>query len=159
MFHIFALALGLSELLIYYPLTFHILKIGGVVYLIFLAYSTFKGSDASVNVESQTYSSSAKIFWRGILTNVLNPKVALFFLAFIPQFLHPKMEDVFLQTVTLGALFFVSGTTVNIGYALLFSYASSRINSSSRFQAWTSRLTGVVFLGLACKLLLTEKRA
>jgi threonine/homoserine/homoserine lactone efflux protein len=157
-FHILALALGLSELLVYYPWAFHALKVGGVGYLVFLAYKAFKNGSKPMDVEAQPYAAPAKIFLRGTLTNVLNPKVVLFFLAFIPQFLNPRAGNVFLQVLILGACFLASGTTVNVGYALLFGTAFSRIKNSAKFQKWISRLTGMVFIGLAFKLLTIERK-
>lgn len=157
-FHILTLAFGLSELLIHYPWAFHTVKVGGVIYLIFLAYKAFKSARQPIDVEEGSYVARYKIFLRGMLTNVLNPKVALFFLAFIPQFLHPEKGDIFLQTLGLGTCFFVSGTVVNVGYALLFSTASSRVKSSHLFQQWIHKLTGVIFVGLAFKLLMTERK-
>ena len=157
-FHIITLALGLSELLVYYPWAFHSLKIVGVVYLVHLAVKAFKSSNKSLDVEAQPYTPHTKIFFRGALTNVLNPKVALFFLAFIPQFLNPEKGDVFQQTLFLGTCFLISGTTINVAYALLFNTAFSRIKNSIKFQKWINRVTGVIFVGLACKLLMTERK-
>ena len=158
-FHILALALGLSELLVYYPWAFNAVKIGGILYLVFLAFRAFKNGSKPMDLEVQPYTASGKIFLRGTLVNVLNPKVALFFLAFIPQFLNPGAGDVFLQVLILGACFLASGTAVNMGYALLFGTTFSRMKNTVRFQKWINRLTGVVFIGLAFKLLMTERKA
>lgn len=157
-FHIVALALGLSELLVYYPWAFQSVKIGGVVYLVFLAYKAFKSVNKPIEVEAQPYTPPSKVFLRGALTNVLNPKVALFFLAFIPQFLNPVKGNVSLQILILGACFLVSGTAVNMGYALLFGTTFSRMKNSAKFQKWINKLTGIIFVGLAFKLLMTEKK-
>lgn len=157
-FHILALALGLSELLVYYPWAFQLVKIGGVIYLIFLAYKAFKSSNQHIDVEARPYTAPPKVFLRGTLTNVLNPKVALFFLAFIPQFLNPGKGNISLQILVLGACFLVSGTVVNVGYALLFGTTFSRMKNSLKFQKWMGKLTGIIFVGLAFKLLMTERK-
>jgi threonine/homoserine/homoserine lactone efflux protein len=157
-FHILALAFGLSELLVRYPWAFHLIKTAGIAYLILLAFKSFKKSNTSLDVKAQPYTPPAKIFLRGTFTNVLNPKVALFFLAFIPQFLNPDRGNIFLQTLMLGTCFLISGTAVNMGYALLFSTTFSRVKNSHHFQKWINRLTGVIFVGLALKLLMTERK-
>ena len=123
-----------------------------------LAVKAFNSANKPLDVEAQPSTTHAKIFFRGTLTNVLNPKVALFFLAFIPQFINPEKGDIFLQTLFLGTCFLVSGTTINVAYALLFNTAFSRIKNSLRFQKWINRVTGVIFIGLACKLLMTERK-
>jgi threonine/homoserine/homoserine lactone efflux protein len=97
------------------------------------------------------------IFRQGVITNVLNPKVALFFLAFLPQFVDPARGPVALQIVLLGLLFNTSGTLVNIAVALLASRAGqwsrARLGAPSAIR-W---LTGGIFIGLGARLALLER--
>ncbi len=119
-FHICAVAFGLAELLTYYPMAFHAVKLAGAAYLFFLAYQSLKnGTIDFENVQSSNLKVQAN-FLRGVLTNILNPKVALFFLAFLPQFIHAERGSLIQQTFFLGAIFIVSGTLINLSYAVLF---------------------------------------
>ena len=96
------------------------------------------------------------IFFRGFLTNVLNPKVALFFLAFVPQFIAPDASHPALTFVLLGVLFNVNALPINMGYALLAAWATRRMKVVQRAMHWLDRLAGVMFVGFGIKLALTE---
>jgi len=96
------------------------------------------------------------IFFRGFLTNVLNPKVALFFLAFVPQFIAPDASHPALTFVLLGVLFNVNAVPINMGYALLAAWATRRMGAVQRAMHWLDRLAGVMFVGFGMKLALTE---
>jgi len=114
--HTCAAALGLSVVFRASPIAFNILKIGGVSYLLFLAWKTIRSRPRAEAKEpdmqeapsgTATRSERAGTFWRGFLMNVLNPKVALFFLAFLPQFTSPKAGPIWAQMLILGAIFIV----------------------------------------------------
>jgi threonine/homoserine/homoserine lactone efflux protein len=99
-----------------------------------------------------------KVFRQGVITNVLNPKVALFFLAFLPQFASPSRGSIGWQIVLLGLIFDTSGTLVNMGVALTSGYFGDRLRGRpvfARVQRW---FTGGVFLALATRLALPERR-
>jgi threonine/homoserine/homoserine lactone efflux protein len=147
--HVAALALGLSELLVRWPWLLQVIKVGGAAYLLYLAWRAFRRA----RIQMPETGSSEGVFWRGALTNVLNPKMALFFLAFIPQFIDPERGHVWSQVLFLGGCFMVSGTLVNLAYALLFGRAFSRVAGNQRFQKAVGRTTGLIFAGLAVRLL------
>jgi threonine/homoserine/homoserine lactone efflux protein len=96
------------------------------------------------------------IFFRGFLTNVLNPKVALFFLAFVPQFIAPNASHPALTFVLLGVLFNVNALPINVGYALLAAWAMRRMGAVQCAMHWLDRLAGVMFVGFGIKLALAE---
>src|SRR5712692_10360473 len=102
MFHIFAAALGISAILAASAVAFHTVKYAGAAYLVWLGIRMIRTRNAEMAVGASQPSQSA--FRQGILTEVLNPKTALFFLSFIPQFIAPERSHVFLQFVLLGAL-------------------------------------------------------
>jgi threonine/homoserine/homoserine lactone efflux protein len=99
-----------------------------------------------------------RVFAEGALTNLLNPKVALFILAFLPQFVDPDRGDAAIQILLLGALFNVGGTSVNAIVACSASAAARAIGNSAGFGRWLNRFSALIFVGLAVRLALTERR-
>ncbi len=97
-----------------------------------------------------------KVFMKGFWTNVLNPKVALFFLAFLPQFIAPGAPDKTLAFVLLGLLFNFNGLWVNLGYAALGAAVSQRFAALQRGMHWLERVAGALFIGFGLKLALTD---
>jgi len=159
MFHVAAAAFGLSQLLIYYPATFTIIKLFGAGYLIYLAIQTIINRKTLIIGESNhALITLRKVFLKGALTNILNPKVALFFLAFLPQFVDPSKGNISLQILTLGGMFIVLGTIVDLFYACFFGAAREWFINNQTFQKLIGWITGFVFIGLAIKLLTTEHR-
>jgi threonine/homoserine/homoserine lactone efflux protein len=102
--------------------------------------------------------SQGKIFWQGVLTNVLNPKVALFFLAFLPQFIDIKAVHPQSQILFLGIWFDISGTLVNIGVAILFGRIGDWLSRSPRIIRVQEKITGLVLIALGIKVALTSKK-
>jgi threonine/homoserine/homoserine lactone efflux protein len=102
--------------------------------------------------------SLATIFAQAVLTNVLNPKVALFFLAFLPQFVDPAAGPAVAQIVVLGLLFDVQGTLVNIAVALLASGTTRRLRANARGVSLLRRLTGAIFVALGARLAVVANR-
>src|SRR5512138_1103873 len=119
--HLLAAVIGLSAIIASSAIAFDIIKYVGAAYLIYLGIRSIlsKQNKFSVN-EKVEKKSLSKLFWQGVLTNVLNPKVALFFLAFLPQFIHPEKGNAAMQILLLGLWFNFSGTVVNCIVALLF---------------------------------------
>ena len=160
--HIFAAALGVSALMAASSTAFTVLKWVGAAYLFYVGVKLML-SKAPPSVELiagkpiQTSAGALKsIFSRGFLTNVLNPKVALFFLAFVPQFIALDASDPALTFVLLGVLFNVNAVPINMGYALLAAWATRRMGAVQRAMHWLDRLAGVMFVGFGVKLALTE---
>src|SRR5262245_44275848 len=156
--HTLTVAFGLSQLLAAVPAAFDAVKYVGAAYLVYLGIRQVRARSNALEPERLGPDSIAAVFRQGVTTNVLNPKVALFFLAFLPQFADPRRGSVVAQIVLLGILFNVSGTLVNAGVALAASRAGlwirGRVGTSPLFR-W---LTGVVFVGLGLRLALMDRR-
>ena len=99
-----------------------------------------------------------KIFWQGFFTNVLNPKVALFFLAFLPQFIDIAKQNTGWQILFLGTWFDAGGTLVNIVVALLFGKIGEWLNRSAAFVQWQQRIIGTLLIALGIKVALSSKK-
>jgi threonine/homoserine/homoserine lactone efflux protein len=148
--HIAALALGLSALLTAVPAAYDAVRYVGAAYLLWLGARALlrPGSTAATTVAPAPL---GVVFRQGVVTNVLNPKVALFFLAFLPQFVDPARGDPVAQTIALGLLFDVQGTVVNVLVALAASRLARRLRSERAGRA-LRRVTGGVFVLLGVRL-------
>jgi threonine/homoserine/homoserine lactone efflux protein len=157
--HILAAVVGLSALIAQSAVAFNVIKYIGAAYLIYLGVKSLvnKRRSFAINHQLQTLS-LRKIFWQGVLTNVLNPKVALFFLAFLPQFISLQKGNTALQILFLGVWFDVVGTIINILVALLFGKISSWLARSPAFGQWQERITGVLLISLGIKVALSSKK-
>jgi threonine/homoserine/homoserine lactone efflux protein len=156
--HTLAVALGLAGLLRAVPIAFEIVKWMGAGYLVWLGVRALRKHTVAPGHAEVVPASNAAIFRQGMLTNVLNPKVALFFLAFLPQFVDPERGPVALQLISLGLLFNVSGTLVNVLVAFLASGAGAWSRRRFGESALMRRVTGVLFIGLGVRLALLERR-
>lgn len=157
LFHVFITAIGVGEIVRYSPLAFWILKISGAFYLLYLARKAFLSKEFILPNASQGHViGSFKTYLGGILTTLLNPKIILFFLTFLPQFTSPVKGQLVGQLLFLGGLFILSGTCVNLSYVFFFSLFKEVIFKSKRAAHIIQKLTGTLFLILASKLLLTE---
>ncbi|MFZ1417031.1 MAG: LysE family translocator [Burkholderiaceae bacterium] len=163
--HILAAALGLSALMMASSQAFFVVKIIGAAYLVYLGFSMFKSSLRSAPesapvtaVESIAVSPkrASEVFWQGFLTNVLNPKVALFFLAFLPHFIAVDAPNRVLSMLLLGVIFDVNGTLWNILIAVLSAGMVQRFPALTRFAQWFKRGVGVLFVFLGGQLALSE---
>lgn len=156
--HTLAVALGLAGLLRAVPIAFEIVKWAGAAYLIWLGVRALRRRGGPVDQVAVTPASRRTVFAQGMLTNLLNPKVALFFLAFLPQFVDPERGPVALQIISLGLLFNTSGTLVNILVAVLASGAGAWSRRQFGESVVLRRVTGVLFIGLGVRLALLERR-
>ncbi len=158
MVHIIAAVIGLSAILAQSALAFDIIKYLGGAYLIYLGVRSFFSRKRAFNVRAETVKYSyRKIFWQGVITNVLNPKVALFFLAFLPQFVDVHGPSAHWQILFMGVWFNTSGLIVNMLVAVLFGKISGWLSRSPGFVQWQERVTGLVLIGLGIKVALTKK--
>jgi len=131
--HIFAAAFGLSLIIYATNVGFMITKWAGGVYLLFLAWKAFTRRQGLSTTLGKENMSRGSIFWQGALVNMLNPQVALFFVAFIPQFIHPESGSVAVQTIELGTIFMFFTVTVFMAYGL----------SASMIRRWLIDRPGV----------------
>ena len=157
--HLLAAVIGLSAIIASSATAFDIIKYTGAAYLVYLGIKAFisKQNRFSVNekVEKQSLS---KLFWQGVFTNVLNPKVALFFLAFLPQFIHPETGNTAIQISLLGLWFNFSGTIVNIIVAMLFGKLGNWLADKHAFIKWQNKITGLLLVGLGINVALSSKK-
>ncbi len=159
--HIFAAALGVSALLAASATAFTVLKWAGAAYLVWVGARLLFSSASAMNFEAdkaQPVSSSGllDIFLRGFGTNALNPKVALFFLAFVPQFISPAVENKTLAFLLLGLVFNFNGLWVNIGWALAAAWLAARVGVVRATMHWLDRVAGAMFIGFGLKLALSD---
>jgi len=154
--HITAAVIGLSAILASSAVAFNIIKYAGAAYLIYLGIKTLIKRKQNLKLQSLESLSCNKIFWQGVATNVLNPKVALFFLAFLPQFIHVEKGFISLQVLFLGVWFDFVGTIVNIMVALLFGKIGSWLTKSPGFVRWQERVTGMILIGLGIRVAATK---
>jgi threonine/homoserine/homoserine lactone efflux protein len=156
--HILAAVIGLSAIIAQSAIAFDIIKYAGAAYLIYLGIKSLLSKKKKFAINKLEEISYNKIFWQGVITNVLNPKVALFFLAFLPQFIDINSGNTTLQILFLGTWFNVVGTLVNILVALLFGKLGAWLSSSPEFVQWQERITGVLLIALGIKVALSGKK-
>ena len=156
LFHLAAVALGLAALLAAVPVAYDIVRIAGAVYLFVLGLDLLLRPQRASGMTSLPRSRLRVVFAQGVVTNVLNPKVALFFLAFLPQFVDLTAGPPVPQIVFLGLLFNVQGTLVNLAVALLANRATVWLRSSERRVSLLQRVTGLVFVGLGARLAISD---
>jgi threonine/homoserine/homoserine lactone efflux protein len=154
--HIAAAALGLSVILATSALAFAIVKWVGAAYLVVMGLMLLFARPAAADGAALKPASLPAVFLQGFLTNALNPKVALFFLAFLPQFIDPAAPHKALAFVVLGLAFNVTGTAWN----LLVAWGAARAAGFSAVRSarvWLDRVLGALFLGLGIRLALAER--
>jgi threonine/homoserine/homoserine lactone efflux protein len=152
-------ALGVSAILQHSETAFLVVKYAGAAYLLYLAWKAIRAGNGAVDVDRDLKRAGLwRVFAEGALTNLLNPKVALFILAFLPQFVDPAKGNAAVQILLLGAIFNVGGTSVNAIVAWSASAAARAIGGSAGFGRWLNRISALVFVGLAVRLALTEQR-
>ena len=142
-----AATLGLSAILLSSALAFDVVKYLGAAYLIYLGLRKLVASDdpAAKAVKRESLS---RIYWQGLVVNLLNPKTALFFFAFLPQFVRPDIGNVTGQTLLLGALFVGMAIITDSMYALLASSLAAKLRDSRHFQKGQRYFAGLVYVGL-----------
>ncbi|RTZ43334.1 LysE family translocator [Candidimonas sp. SYP-B2681] len=150
--HTIAVAVGLAAVFAASETAFTVLKLAGAAYLVYLAWGAFRTSATAADAEKPARQSKMQLYRRGIVMNLTNPKVSLFFLAFLPQFTSPARGSVALQTLSLGGLFMLATLLVFGAIALFSGFLGERVQRSQTAQLVLNRTAGVVFLGLALKL-------
>jgi threonine/homoserine/homoserine lactone efflux protein len=151
LFHVVAAALGLSALLASSALAFQFVKYLGAAYLIYLGVKTLRRDDAQLLEAANGDGRLARIFGQGVLVNLLNPKTALFFLAFLPQFVDSTRGHVTLQILQLGVLFALMGWCSDSVWAVVAGTVAERIRGSVRLRRIHRNVSGgaLIALGLA----------
>lgn len=158
MVHVTAAALGMSAILSTSATAFMVVKYIGAAYIIYMAIGLLRSmprdASAAVTVPPLPY---RKIFAQGFLTNVLNPKVAIFFLAFVPQFIDADAPHKAVAFLILGSIFNLNGMLWCHALALFTAHASARIKVSPLVSLWLNRVTGGLFIWLGIKLALSKQ--
>ncbi|QAA94848.1 LysE family translocator [Pollutimonas thiosulfatoxidans] len=155
--HTAAVAIGLAAIFATSATAFNFLKLAGAAYLVYLAWGALTANGRPTTDDKPLHSSGLALYRRGIVMNLTNPKVSIFFLAFLPQFTTPARGSVALQTLLLGALFMLA-TLLVFGVLAWFAGAlGEKMQSSARWQKLLNRAAGVVFLGLAVKLAMSHR--
>jgi threonine/homoserine/homoserine lactone efflux protein len=155
--HIAAAVLGLAALLHTSALAFQLLKYAGVAYLLFMAWQALRERGA-LQVEPQVGArSAAQIVVTGILINILNPKLSLFFLAFLPQFVSAQEESPLTRMLVLSAVFMVMTFVVFVLYGLAAAAVRDHVVSRPQVMVWMRRAFAGAFAALGAKLALTER--
>lgn len=156
MVHIAAAALGLSAILATSAMAFTVVKWLGAAYLVYVGLSMLRSRAAVAELASLAPSAATRIFWQGFLTNALNPKVALFFLAFVPQFIDAGSSSKVSAFLFLGAVFNVNGTLWNLFVAWTAARVVGRLRVASAVGIWLNRALGALFIGLGLRLALSD---
>lgn len=156
LFHTAAVALGLAAMLAAAPLAFTALKLAGAAYLLYLAWGAWRAPAAEVNAVTQGRD-GWHMYRRGVMMNLTNPKVGIFFMAFLPQFVEPGAGPVAWQVIGLGALFVVATLLVFGGFAWFAGVIGHWLRRSARAQQGLNRLAALVFVGLAVRLAIQER--
>jgi threonine/homoserine/homoserine lactone efflux protein len=153
-----AAALGLSAILLSSALAFNIVKYLGAAYLIYLGLRKLLVRVEETDGVSVQSESLSRIYWQGVMVNILNPKTALFFFAFLPQFVAPERGNVTAQTLLLGAIFVGLAIITDSMYALLASSLAGRIKRNKNFQKGGQYFAGLVYIGLGITTALTGSK-
>jgi threonine/homoserine/homoserine lactone efflux protein len=157
--HVFAAALGLSAILTTSATAFMVVKYIGAAYILYMAIGLLRAKrrEEAVNMVAVPALPYPKIFAQGFLTNVLNPKVAIFFLAFVPQFIDAAAPGKALAFIILGCIFNFNGMLWCTALALFTAFASARLKVNPDVSLWLNRVTGGLFIWLGIKLALSKQ--
>jgi threonine/homoserine/homoserine lactone efflux protein len=161
MVHVFAAALGVSIILARSAVAFATVKYAGAAYLCFLGVRMIldaRRDKTDVDAIAQSTKPARNPLWQGVATEVLNPKTALFFLSFIPQFVVRANGHVFLQFVALGTISVVMNTTADLIVIALAGPLGEKIRSSATFRRRQRTVTGAIMIGLGTYLATSESK-
>ena len=153
-----AATLGLSAILLSSALAFDVVKYLGAAYLIYLGIRKLMASDNGNENEEVKQESLSRIYWQGFAVNILNPKTALFFFAFLPQFVDPAKGNVTAQTLLLGAIFVGMAIITDSMFALIASSLAEKLTGNKRFQKGQRYFAGLVYIGLGITTALTGSK-
>ncbi|HZR75292.1 LysE family translocator [Bradyrhizobium sp.] len=160
--HVFAAALGLSALLVASATAFTAVKWAGVAYLCYIGLSMLLSRPHQANETAAAGEGGAvslsRVFWQGALTNVLNPKVAMFFLAFLPQFVDANAPHKPFAFLALGLIFIFNGTLWCLAVAIAAARAARRVQKSTSAITWINRGLGALFIYLGARIAFSQAK-
>ncbi len=159
--HVFAAALGLSAILATSAMAFSVVKYIGAAYLIYLGLKSFRSTGSNFNLSSLNSPQVTPwmAFKQGILVDVLNPKVAVFFMAFLPQFVRPDLGHTSAQIAVLGVLVILVAAVVEILFVLATGQTTRFFRNNRRVSAWLDRILGSILIGLGIRLAFSWQRS
>ncbi len=146
--HVAAAVAGLSALIAASATAFAVVKFAGAGYLIYLGIMAFRSAGKPEGLAPPEPMSMHRIFWQGAIVNILNPKTALFFLAFVPQFVDPALGNTTLQLIVLGGIFIVAGLISDGAYAMVAGAAGARFLDSDVWRRGEGYVAGTIYTGL-----------
>jgi len=155
--HLLATVLGLAALMHTSAVAFQMLKYAGVAYLLYLTYATWNDRSTFAIEETPSKSSAKRLIVKGFLLNILNPKLTIFFLAFLPQFIEHRTSSPIVQLLLLSAVFMAMTFAVFVVYGVLADAFRRAVIESPRVQAWLRRGFAATFAGLGTQLALSER--
>ena len=152
--HLLAAALGISAILATSALAFTILKWVGAAYLIYLGLKILISKQNALVIDSEKTATTKNttIFWQGFLSDVLNPKVAIFFLAFLPQFVDAQSSNRLLNIILLGCTVNVIAIIINVVLVLLAGMLTLKLRQNKKLSVWLNKILGGVFIALGLRL-------
>lgn len=150
--HITAVSLGVAALFQSSETAFNVLKFAGAAYLLYLAWLSFRSGTSKASLQKAQFPGYGTLYRRGVIMNITNPKVTLFCLAVLPQFVEPERGHPTLQVLSLGGLYELACLIVFTAIAALGGRMATWFNRSDRAQMLMNRIAGCIFLGLALML-------
>jgi threonine/homoserine/homoserine lactone efflux protein len=156
--HVFLAAAGVSALIQASEFLYELLRYGGAAYLVWLGVRALRAGQLNITGAHMALT-SFQLFRNGVVTNVLNPKVALFFMALLPQFVDPANPafPVYQQILLLGFVLLMTSTIVNVAAGIFAGRAGQFLSQNSTFSVWLNRLSAVIFFGLAVRLVTSSR--
>ncbi len=155
--HTTAVSLGVAAIFQTSAFAFNILKIVGAVYLLYLAWQAFRAGATDLDEGGENAMSLRNLYFRGVIMNITNPKVAIFFLAFLPQFADSTKGSITIQIMMFGGVFIIATILIFGAVAWSAGFLGEWLKKSDKAQVVMNRIAGTVFTGLAFRLAITER--
>jgi RhtB (resistance to homoserine/threonine) family protein len=154
--HTIFAAVGLSVIIAKSPALFTVIKYAGAAYLFYMGIRMILSKSSIVKLDRPENEKYKRIYWQAVLTNVLNPKVALFFISFLPQFIDPAYADHYLSFIVLGLSFTLTGTLWCLVLALFASFISTALIKNKSAGSYLTKICGFILIGLGLKVAFTK---
>ncbi len=155
--HSTAVAFGVAVIFQTSAFAFTALKVVGAGYLVYLAWQVFRAAPSEIHLNSNDHVRTWQLYGRGIIMNITNPKVSIFFLSFLPQFADPTRGPLWIQLLMLGGLFIIATIVVFGSIAMLAGMLGQQLNRSAMAQRVLNGIAGTVFLALALKFITAQR--
>lgn len=155
--HISAAVLGISAIIYQSTIIFSIVKFAGAAYLLYLAWQSFRAKGDPFSLQQQNVQAYVKLYKKGVLMNILNPKVSLFFLALLPQFVHPSQGHVALQMLILGIVFLVQALVLFILFSLFAGKVRNVIIGQPVIAKRLNMIQGILFTFIGIQIAISKQ--